>query len=78
MGTARHKSFEVDRRVRVTHDPGEPKEAVYGGALRGLMADQVRAIRDPRHERRATDSDALRALETAAEADRLAREGAGA
>ncbi|MHC4251164.1 MAG: gfo/Idh/MocA family oxidoreductase, partial [Planctomycetota bacterium] len=74
-GTARGKAFEVDRRVRVSYDPRTPKTEVYGAALRGLLADMAAAVRDPHHERLVTEADALCALEVAASADALAREG---
>ncbi len=72
-GTARGKAFEVDRRVRISYDPGTPKTEVYGAALRGLLMDMAAAIRDPHHKRLVTETDALRALDMAARADALAR-----
>ncbi len=72
----RHKEIEVDRRVVITYDPGKTKMEQYGTALRALMADLAGAIADPGRERLVTVEDALRALETAVVADRLAR-GAG-
>jgi len=69
---ARGREFDVDRRVRVSYDPGISKKDVYGTALRGLLSDMVAAVRDPAHERLVTEADALIALETAARAGEMA------
>jgi hypothetical protein len=66
--TSRHRSYEVDRRVRVSFDGGMSKSELYGHVLRSLLADQVRAIRDPSHEPRVTAEDGLGALQTAVKA----------
>jgi len=70
--TIRGCEFEVDRRVRVSYDPGMSKGQVYGTVLRGLLADMAAAVRDASHERLVTEADALRALETAARAGEMA------
>ncbi|MBN1673646.1 MAG: Gfo/Idh/MocA family oxidoreductase [Kiritimatiellae bacterium] len=71
--TARHKRLEVDMRAEIAADVGMPKTDLYGHVLRGLMADQLAAIRDPAHVRRVTGQNGLTSLETAIAADRLAR-----
>lgn len=70
--TSRHKRYDIDGRYRVTGHVGMDKAALYAHVLRGLLADQVEAIRDPAHERRVTDRDAYGSLERAARATALA------
>jgi len=68
----RHKRWEADARVRIAGDPGMPKMELYAHVLKGLMQDQLAAIRDPSHERRITERNGVRSVEVAAEARRLA------
>jgi predicted dehydrogenase len=70
--TSRHKSYEVDGRVRIEHDTGLTKLELYGKVLRDLIADQIAAIRDPRHVRRVSERNGLTSLGYAVEADALA------
>ncbi|MEM6551234.1 MAG: Gfo/Idh/MocA family oxidoreductase [Planctomycetota bacterium] len=70
--TGRHKAFAADGRYRIMATVGMDKPALYGHVLRGLLDDQVRYIRDRGHGRRLTESQGLRSLELAAEAEALA------
>lgn len=71
--SGRHKLLQVDRRVRISYNPGIPKPDMYGRVLRGLMDDQVSAIRDPGHKRLVTEKDAFSSLEMAVGAARRHR-----
>jgi len=70
--TARHKRFEADGRYHLRALDPRDKNALYGHALRALLVDQARAIRDPSHVRRVEETHALASLELAAAAARRA------
>lgn len=72
--TSRHKDYEVDGRYLFRAHAGMSKSDLYGHVLRGLLDDQVRAIRDPNHRRRITEENGYRSLQTAVAAQRLADE----
>ena len=69
----RHRRFEVDGRYRFAGHTGMPKPELYGHVVRALLTDQMAAIRDPSHARRIDETNALRSLEMAAQADAMAR-----
>ena len=71
--TSRHKQYEVDGRYRITGDAGMNKDELYGSVLRGVLAEQVAAIRDPNRPRLITERDAYASLEAAVVADELAQ-----
>ena len=75
--TSRHRSYEVDGRYHVTTDTGMDKETLYGHVLRGLLSDQLAALRDPAHARRVSEANGYSSLRTAIEAQRLADAHAG-
>lgn len=66
-----HKHYEVDGRFVIEADAGLPKMKLYGAALRGLLDDQAKAIRDGSHRRRIDESNGLRSLEMAVTATDL-------
>jgi len=66
--TSRHKSYEVDGRYLIAGGVGMTKPQLYGHVLRGLLADQVTAIRNPEHSRRVTEQNGLTSLEMAVRA----------
>jgi predicted dehydrogenase len=70
---ARHKHWHADYRyaIEATLGDGE-KQTLYGDAIRELLEDQVRFIRDPSHVRRVTEANGLKSLEMASRAKELA------
>ncbi|MFW6060715.1 MAG: Gfo/Idh/MocA family protein [Phycisphaeraceae bacterium] len=70
--TSRHKTYQVDGRYRIRADSGMSKDELYGHVVRGLLADQVAALRDPAHVRRVTERNGYDALAQAVQAQRLA------
>ena len=72
--TARHKSFDVDGRYHLRALDPRRKDTLYGHALRELLTDQARGVRDPNHPRRITEANALNSLELAAAATRMAEQ----
>ena len=70
--TQRWHPRHADRYVALRWQDHSDKQAIYGRALAALMDDLLHAIRDPRHRMRITPKEALAALDTATEADRLA------
>src|SRR5690606_19979655 len=70
--TSRFKSYEVDGRYVITAGAGMDKQALYGHVVRGLLADQIAAIRDLGHMRRVTEENGLTSLATAVQAQTLA------
>lgn len=69
---SRHKRYEVDGRYRIQAGSGMSKDALYGHIVRALLADQVAALRNPRHVRRVTEANGYDSLQTAAQAQQLA------
>ena len=70
---ARHKRWHADHRyaIEATLGDGE-KQTLYGDAIRELLEDQVKFIRDPSHVRRVTEANGLTSLEMASRARDLA------
>jgi predicted dehydrogenase len=66
-----HRHYEVDGRFVIEADAGLPKEELYGVALRGLLEDQAKAIRERSHRRRIDESNGLRSLQMAVAATDL-------
>lgn len=73
--TARHKPVAVDGRYTLDATDPRRKDELYGVALRDLLADQARALREPDHPRRLNESHAMRSLELADAATRAAEAG---
>ena len=73
--TCRHRGVEepVDSTIRMTWQSKLDKQAVYGRALRELIDDLARAIRDPERRPRIAAVDGRAALELAVAADRLSK-----
>lgn len=70
--TSRHKSYRVDGRYLIRSTPGMNKDQLYGHVLKGLLADQIAAIRNPSHPRRVNEENGVSSLETAITAQQLA------
>lgn len=73
--TSRHKSYRIDGRFRITADTGMTKAELYGHVLRQLLADQIRAVRQPAHTPRVSEENGLVSLAIAATADAFAQLG---
>jgi len=71
----RGREERVDAVVRLRWSAGSDKGRLYGRAVRELMEDQLRAIRDDGYRPRVTAEDGLAALMMAVDAERLACEG---
>lgn len=69
----RHKEFDAYQQIELRYGFGQEKQHLYGELLRLMFRDQVAGIREPETHRIVTEENGLRSLETAAEADRLAR-----
>ncbi len=72
----RGRQVHADREIELRWQADADGEAVYGAALRGLLADAIRRIHHPSHEMRVSARDGLAAVTDAAEATRLAGLGA--
>ena len=72
---ARHKSFPADGRFRIRGGTGMSKQELYGRVVRALLADQIRSVEDPQHQRLVSEENGFTSLEIAVEADELARQG---
>ena len=70
---ARHKSFPADGRFCIRGSTGMSKQELYGRVVRELLADQLRSIDDPQHQRLVSEENGLTSLEIAVEADELAQ-----
>ena len=70
---ARHKSFPADGRFRIRGGTGMSKQELYGRVVRALLADQIRSVEDPQHQRLVSEENGFTSLEIAVEADELAR-----
>ena len=62
---ARHKRYSADARLAIEATLGMEKLDLYAIAIRELLEDQVRFIRDPQHVRRVTEANGLSSLVTA-------------
>ena len=69
---SRHRSREMDLRVKLTGQPALPKLDLYGQMLRNLLRDQINAIRDTTHVRTVTEENGLSSLAYATVAQHLA------
>ena len=69
----RHKEFDAYQQIEMKFGFEQEKQHLYSGLLRLMFRDQVNGIKYPGTHRIITEEDGLRSLETAAEADRMAR-----
>ncbi len=69
----RHKEFDAYQQIEIRFGFGQEKQHLYGELLRLMFHDQLSGIQYPATHRVITEENGLRSLETAAEADRLAR-----
>ncbi len=69
---ARFKEFDVYHKIELTYGLGDKKWHRYGELIRGLVADQIRWIRDKHHKRKITERNGRNSLAMAIEAERLA------
>jgi len=70
-GVERH----VTRRIRLSYEPAEDKQAVYADSVRALLADQLAGARDAAHARVVTESNGRAAVALADQAARIAATG---
>ena len=69
----RHKEFNAYQQIEIKFGFEQEKQHLYSELLRLMFRDQVSAIRYPDTHRIITEANGLHSLETAAEADRMAR-----
>lgn len=69
----RHKDFNAYQQIEIKFGFEQEKQHLYSELLRLMFRDQVSGIRYPGTHRIITEENGLRSLETAAEADRMAR-----
>ena len=69
----RHKEFNAYQQLEIKFGFEQEKQHLYSELLRLMFRDQVSAIRYPDTHRIITEENGLRSLETAAEADQMAR-----
>jgi hypothetical protein len=69
---ARHKSFPADGRFRIRGNAGMSKQELYGHVVRALLADQIRSVDDPQHQRLVSEENSLTSSDSS-RADELAR-----
>lgn len=69
----RHKAFNAYQQIEIKFGFEQEKQHLYSELLRLMFRDQVSGIRYPGTHRIITEENGLRSLETAAEADRMAR-----
>ena len=69
----RHKEFNAYQQIEIKFGFEQEKQHLYSELLRLMFRDQVSAISYPDTHRIITEENGLRSLETAAEADRIAR-----
>lgn len=70
--SGRHKPFEADALIALSHGDSIDGPTRFGELLRSLLADQLAWIRDPSHPRRVTEEHARRAVALADAARQLA------
>lgn len=70
----RHKTFEAYQQIELKFGFGDEKQHIYSELLRLMFRDQAAAIQYPNTHRVITEANGLTSLETAVEADRMARE----
>ncbi|GAB3640319.1 Gfo/Idh/MocA family protein [Spirosoma arcticum] len=69
----RHKEFNAYQQLEIKFGFEQEKQHLYSELLRLMFRDQVSAIKYPDTHRIITEENGLRSLETATEADRMAR-----
>ena len=69
----RHKEFDAYQQIEMKFGFEQEKQHLYSELLRLMFRDQVSGIKYPGTHRIITEENGLRSLETAAEADRMAR-----
>lgn len=69
----RHKAFNAYQQIEIKFGFEQEKQHLYSELLRLMFRDQVSGIRYPGTHRIITEENGLRSLETATEADRMAR-----
>ncbi len=69
----RHKEFNAYQQIEIRFGFEQEKQHLYSELLRLMFNDQLRAIKYPGTSRIITEENGLQSLETAAQADRLAR-----
>lgn len=70
----RHKEFNAYQQLEMKFGFEQEKQHLYSELLRLMFRDQVSGIKYPDTHRVITEENGLRSLETASEADRMARE----
>lgn len=70
----RHKEFDAYQQIELRFGFEQEKQHLYSELLRLMFRDQVSGIQYPDTHRIITEENGLRSLETAAEADRMARQ----
>jgi len=69
----RHKEFTAYQQLEIKAGFEQEKQHLYSELLRGMFNDQINALRTPGASRTITEENGLTSLQTAAEADRMAR-----
>ncbi|WP_432797346.1 Gfo/Idh/MocA family protein [Poriferisphaera sp. WC338] len=67
------RSASFDQLIVMRYDVGHDKQTLYANAIKSLITDVTSAVQNRKHKLRVSMDDALAALNTALEADRLAR-----
>ena len=70
----RHKTFDAYQQIELKFGFGDEKQHIYSEILRLMFRDQISTIFYPETHRIITEENGLTSLQTAAEADRMARE----
>ncbi|WP_338873896.1 Gfo/Idh/MocA family oxidoreductase [Spirosoma sp. SC4-14] len=70
----RHKEFDAYQQIEIRFGFGDEKQHLYSELLRLMFRDQVSAIRYPDTHRTIREENGLYSLQTATEADQLARQ----
>ncbi len=69
----RHKAFNAYQQIELRFGFEQEKQHLYSELLRLMFRDQITGLKHPATHRIITEDNGLRSLETAAEADQLAR-----
>ena len=69
----RHKTFDAYQQIELKFGFGDEKQHIYSEILRLMFRDQIASIFYPETHRIITEENGLNSLETAAEADKMAR-----
>lgn len=70
----RHKEFDAYQQIELRFGFGQEKQHLYGELLRLMFRDQINGIHYPGTHRLITEQNGLSSLETAAIADKMARQ----